>query len=189
MRVVRARIDIPAFRKNVKPAQPRNRRPQPNRLGEPPHPAQRDPEGLRALESFSNYPHEQPSIEEVMIEPTLESERLVLEPLVAAHASLMYPDLLDVELYRYISDDPPISEEWLAQRYRRLESRQSPDGRQQWLNWAIRDEGSSYVGYVQATVTGPSALVAYVIFRRAQRHGYAREALRCVLEHLARSGV
>ncbi len=55
-----------------------------------------------------------------------------------------------------------------------------------WLNWAIKlvDE-RRYLGYVQATVyTDRSADIAYVLFYSAWGHGYAREAVRAMLDHL-----
>ena len=56
-------------------------------------------------------------------------------------------------IYTYIAGQPPVTVSALAERYRRLESRSSPDGSQQWLNWAIRrNESQECVGYVQATV-------------------------------------
>lgn len=73
----------------------------------------------------------------------LESEGLVLEPLAASHARSLYPSLLDERLYRYIPQDPPVSEQALRERYCRLETRQSPDGREVWLNWAMRLSGTT----------------------------------------------
>ena len=116
----------------------------------------------------------------------LVTARLVLEPLVVAHARALYPLLRDERLYTYIPQEPPISLDALAERYRRLELRRSPDGQRVWLNWAARlRRGSSYVGVFQATIEPErEAFLAYMIFPSQQRQGYAREGGQRVIEHL-----
>ena len=117
----------------------------------------------------------------------LTTRRLVLEPLVVAHAEAMFELLRDAALYRYLDDSPPASAQQLRDRYARLEARESPDGRQRWLNWVIRprDDGAP-IGYVQATVLPEHASwVAYVLGRAHWGCGYANEATGRVLEHLA----
>ncbi len=91
--------------------------------------------------------------------------RLTLEPLVRGHAPEMFAALSAPAIYRYIEEKPPVSLEALADRYERLESRKSADGRQLWLNWVVRESASGKVaGYVQATVLEDrAALVAYLI--------------------------
>lgn len=69
---------------------------------------------------------------------TLRSPRLVLEPLVAAHAEALYPALAEPALYTFLPKGPPASLAELRARFERLESRTSPDGTQRWLNWAAR---------------------------------------------------
>jgi RimJ/RimL family protein N-acetyltransferase len=116
----------------------------------------------------------------------LATARLILEPLVAAHAQALYPLLLDERLYTYIPQEPPFSVESLAERYQRLATRCSPDGRQVWLNWAARLRArQDYVGMFQATIdSDQTALLAYMIFLPWQGQGYAREGGAWVLEHL-----
>jgi len=81
------------------------------------------------------------------------TSRIQLEPLTAAHAADLFPVLSAPAIYDYIADQPPASEAALAERYRRLESRASPDGLRQWLNWAIRRIADRQcIGYVQATI-------------------------------------
>lgn len=117
---------------------------------------------------------------------TLHTARLRLEPLVEAHAQALFVGLRHEALYEFISERMPESVETLAERYRRLESRVSPDGRESWLNWALRSlERDRYVGWVQATVhPDHSAHVAYVLFHDAWGHGYAREAVQALIVHL-----
>jgi [ribosomal protein S5]-alanine N-acetyltransferase len=116
----------------------------------------------------------------------LESERLLLEPLCASHASLLYACLLDDRLYRYIPQDPTVSEHALRERYCRLEARRSPDGREVWLNWAMRLPGTTtYIGTLEATVyPDQTAHVAYMVFPSHQGHGYATEGLHRILSYL-----
>lgn len=119
-------------------------------------------------------------------ESPLATPRLVLEALTAAHAPALCPLLLDPALYRFIPQNPPASLDALAVRYRRLAARRSPDGREAWLNWAIRDRASgAYVGTLEATVfPDRTALVAYLVFVPFQRRGYARDGLARVLAQL-----
>lgn len=122
-------------------------------------------------------------------ERALETPRLVLEPLTPAHAPALYPSLRDDRLYRFIPTDPPTSPTALATRYRRLATRRSPDGREAWLNWAMRRRNppGPYVGTLEATVLPDrSAVIAYLVFVPDQRRGYAREGVAALLDHLLR---
>jgi RimJ/RimL family protein N-acetyltransferase len=82
---------------------------------------------------------------------TISTERLALEPQTAAHADEMFVVLSDPAIYEY-ENAPPQSLEWLRERFRKLETRRSPDGSEHWLNWVIRLPTSELAGYVQATV-------------------------------------
>ena len=114
------------------------------------------------------------------------AQRISLEPLTAAHAAELFTVLSDPAIYTYISDQPPTSEAALAERYRRLESRSSPDGTQQWLNWAIRHLADGQcIGYVQATVhPGPTADFAFVLVPAYWGLGLAHEASSAALSLL-----
>ena len=115
-----------------------------------------------------------------------EAAELELEDLTVAHASVMFEGLSDGALYDYLDEAPPLTAEHLAERYRVLERRTSPDGRERWLNWAVHLPGSStYVGYVQATVDpGGTASIAYVVFREHWGRGYGRQAVAIMLRLL-----
>jgi RimJ/RimL family protein N-acetyltransferase len=76
----------------------------------------------------------------------LETPRLLLEPLVAEHAVLLYKSLLDSRLYQFIPGEPCASPEALEDRYRTLSFGRSPDGREAWLNWAMHLRGSNVYG-------------------------------------------
>ena len=114
------------------------------------------------------------------------TDRLVLEPLVVAHAEAMFEVLADPEIYRYLDYDPPTSMKSLRSTYAKLQERQSPDGKELWLNWVIRPHGHPLAGYVQATVVrDDTAWVAYVLSSRFRGRGYAHEATRAMLEYLS----
>ena len=114
------------------------------------------------------------------------SQRLVLEPLLEEHAPAMFLLLDDVELYRHLDFAPPPSLYHLREVYRRLEARHSPDGTEEWLNWVILPHGGAPMGFVQATVRPDgAAYIAYTLGRRHWGHGFAAEATRAMLEHLA----
>jgi [ribosomal protein S5]-alanine N-acetyltransferase len=119
-------------------------------------------------------------------EARLETPRLLLEPIVPAHAPMLNESLQDEELYRFIPQDPPPSLEALTDRYDFLSARRSPDGREAWLNWAVREKRSGdYVGTLEATVEeDPLAFIAYMVFVSYQRRGFAAEACRRLVEHL-----
>lgn len=127
-----------------------------------------------------------PPIVLVAPEEAIETARLTLEPLRPDHAPALFPGLRDAALYRFIPHDPPASVERVTEAYRRLATRRSPDGREVWLNWAMRlRDGTGYAGTLQATVppTG-TAFVAYTVFTPQQRRGYATEGLAALLRLL-----
>ena len=110
--------------------------------------------------------------------------RLALEPQVTAHAEPMYALLQDPAIYRY-ENEPPQSVDWLRERFRRLESRKSANGSEQWLNWVVRLRDAELIGYVQATVCVASpAAIAYVFASAWWGHGYASEAVSAMMDEL-----
>jgi hypothetical protein len=82
---------------------------------------------------------------------TLATDRLHLEPQLAAHADEMFVVLSDPAIYEFENQPPPPAG-WLRARYARLESRRSADGRDQWLNWVLRLHTGELIGYVQASI-------------------------------------
>ena len=122
----------------------------------------------------------------VEAETVLETERLLLEPLLLRHAAALYGILRDPRIYRYIPQEPPEALEALEQRYQMLESRRSPQGDEAWLNWAIRlKEAPRYVGRVEASVLPDgTAQIAYELSPGFWGAGYATEACRRVLSLL-----
>ncbi len=96
----------------------------------------------------------------------------------------MFRVLGDPAIYEF-ENEPPQSEAWLTERYRRLESRRSADGTEHWLNWVVRPPSGELAGYVQATVlpTGAS-LIAYELNSRHWRQGIGRSAVQAMLDEL-----
>jgi len=114
----------------------------------------------------------------------LTAEGLALEPQVAGHADEMFSVLSDPAIYLY-ENTPPPSLAWLRERFRKLESRRSADDREQWLNWVVRLPSAEAIGYVQATIRGDQAGIAYVLGSRYWGRGHARQAVEAMLGELA----
>jgi [ribosomal protein S5]-alanine N-acetyltransferase len=119
-------------------------------------------------------------------EARLETERLFLEPILPAHAPVLYKCMQEERLYRFIPQDPPDTPRTLEDRYEFLSARRSPDGREAWLNWAVRERSSGeYAGTLEATVYDKgTAIIAYMVFVPYQRRGIAAEACGRLLQHL-----
>ena len=115
----------------------------------------------------------------------IERERFTLEPQMVSHAEEMFDVLSDPAIYAY-ENEPPPSVEWLRARFAKLESRQSPDGQQQWLNWVIRLPTNALIGFVQATVQpNGRASIAYVLTSAYWDRGLASQAVQAMICELA----
>jgi len=122
-------------------------------------------------------------------EAPIQTSRLDLIPLRREHAKLMYPLLRDSSLYEFTGGDPPASPDTLAALYGRRESRRSPDGKEIWLNWMIRERASAAAaGYIQATIAPSKTNVAWVVGTQWQGNGFAAEAAKAVLVFLVARG-
>jgi RimJ/RimL family protein N-acetyltransferase len=111
--------------------------------------------------------------------------RVTLEPLVAAHADDLFVQLSDAEVLKFIDNVPPPTVAGLRERYRKLQSRRSPDGSEEWLNWAVMIDGRA-IGFVEATVRDDARIsIAYGFGRAYWSQGYGTESVRLVIEHLA----
>lgn len=115
----------------------------------------------------------------------IETSRLLLEPLEVHHAERMYLVLSEPSLYSFLDSQPSSSAEELRERYAKREARVSPDGSQVWLNWIVLLPAYGPIGFVQATVVGSTAWIAYLVARPHWSRGYAAEATRAMLDHLA----
>jgi RimJ/RimL family protein N-acetyltransferase len=119
-----------------------------------------------------------------MIATRLTTERLELLPLKVEYAGEMAGVLSAGELYGFTGGEPP-SVEQLTERYRRQVAGPGHPG-EYWLNWVISLNGV-LVGYVQATVTGDVAEIAWVVGANWQGQGIAKEAATGLAEWLRHS--
>ncbi|WP_155054784.1 GNAT family N-acetyltransferase [Streptomyces blattellae] len=109
--------------------------------------------------------------------------RLDLLPLQVEHAQEMATVLADPALHTYIGGTP-LTREALHARYERLVAG-SPDPSVTWCNWVLRHRtGSHLIGTVQATITGQTAEIAWVVGTPWQGNGYASEAARGLVSRL-----
>jgi len=115
----------------------------------------------------------------------IETPRLRLEPQLAAHAQAMFVVLSDPAIYAH-ENAPPKSLQALRERYEKLETRRSGDGREQWLNWVLRQRGrGDLIGYVQASVHGSGeAFVAYELGSAHWGRGLGSEAAEAMIGEL-----
>jgi RimJ/RimL family protein N-acetyltransferase len=118
----------------------------------------------------------------------IETPRLELTPLRVSDADEMAGVLGDERLYEFIGGKPPSVEELRGRYSRQVAGSGRPDER--WLNWIVRVRGGGEAaGYVQATVTGARADIAWVIGTPWQGRGYAREAALAMVGWLSSAGV
>jgi RimJ/RimL family protein N-acetyltransferase len=122
--------------------------------------------------------------------PRLESERLVLEPLSVDHTDELAPVLGDPALHEFTGGEPPRRTELREQLKRRVMGR-SPDGRDGWLNWVLRERASGRViGTLQATLKPRMiAELAWVIGTEHQGYGFAKEGAGVMADWLHQQGV
>jgi len=122
---------------------------------------------------------------EATVPPVIKTARLDLVPLQVAHTEEMAVVLADPALHTYIGGAPD-TVETLRTRYQRMTAG-SPDPAVSWLNWVIRLRADSgLAGTIQATVTGRSAEIAWVVGMPWQGRGIATEAARGLVGWLTR---
>ena len=112
--------------------------------------------------------------------PPLQTARLDLEPVCAAHADEVWLQLDDDRMWTYFPQLRPSTIDELRALYARWE-RGSSDSSEVWWNWLCRERDSEeFVGATQATILLEEQLsyVAYSVYPLHQRKGFAREAVR-----------
>ncbi|MFJ8749554.1 GNAT family N-acetyltransferase [Streptomyces sp. NPDC102441] len=115
------------------------------------------------------------------------TSRLDALPLDVAHAEEMAAVLFDPALHTYTGGAPE-GPGILRARYER-QAAGSPDPAERWWNWVLRVRTDGCLaGYVQATVCGTRAEVAWVVGTRWQGRGYAKEAAAGLVRHLLDQG-
>lgn len=135
------------------------------------------------LKSFQQFSMKSPKLQS---EVPIQTSRLILEPITVKHAKLLYKSLQNPALYTYIPYEPPQSIEALGERYQRWSARQSDDGKEVWLNYAIcYPKHEKYVGTLQATIEKEgNTYIAYEVFPAYWRRGIAREAMSSLIAYL-----
>lgn len=123
-----------------------------------------------------------------VIVSSIRTERLVLRPLRVSDADEMAPVLADSSLYEFTGGEPPSVSE-LANRYQQQTAGSGTPG-EHWCNWVIRTSSQERaVGFVQATVVGDLADLAWVLGAHDQGRGLATEAVMAVCDWLAENTV
>lgn len=117
----------------------------------------------------------------------LRTDRLVLTPLEVEDAAEMVTVLADPALYEFTGGSPP-SLDKLEHRYR-AQVIGPPRSEEVWHNWILRLLGpKTAIGFVQATVVGGSAELAWVVGLAWQGRGYAIEGAMAMRDWLAAMG-
>jgi RimJ/RimL family protein N-acetyltransferase len=121
-----------------------------------------------------------------VIATTFRTARLAVLPLKIEYAAEMAKVLADPDLYTFTGGEPP-TVEGLENRYRRQLAGPARDD-EDWLNWVLQHD-DRLVGYVQATLTGSTAEIAWVVGTDWQGRGYAKEAALGLVAWLREQGV
>jgi RimJ/RimL family protein N-acetyltransferase len=124
-------------------------------------------------------------MDSVSVTEPLRTSRLTLTPLAVTDANEMVGVLSDPALYTFTGGVPPTLVQ-LEERYR-CQSAGSPHGGEIWHNWILRLDGTA-IGFVQATVTGDTADLAWVVGTPWQGSGFATEAAQAIRDWLADHG-
>ncbi|GAA1114600.1 GNAT family N-acetyltransferase [Kribbella jejuensis] len=93
--------------------------------------------------------------------------------------------LSDPSLYTFTGGEPPTVQALEARYRRQLAGPDSAD--EQWLNW-VTEYDDKLIGYVQATLTGRTAEIAWVIGTAWQGRGFAKEAAQGLVTWLRAHG-
>jgi RimJ/RimL family protein N-acetyltransferase len=110
------------------------------------------------------------------------SERSVLVPLRSDDADELASLLEEPQVREWLGAQD-VGE--LRARFATWESRRAPDGDESWLNWVVREpRDGRALGWVQATVRGASASVAYAVLPAERGVGAASDAVRALVRWL-----
>lgn len=118
--------------------------------------------------------------------PGWQTERLRIQPLRPEHADGLFPVLDDPRVGRWIGGPPAADVEQLRAVIARQQAgppADRPDER--WWNFLVEADDVGPVGTLQATVYRGWAEIAYVFGPRGWGSGYATEAVRWLVGHLA----
>jgi len=115
-----------------------------------------------------------------------DTARIIFEILKVEHAGKVFNAFKDDRIYKYIPLLRYATTRELEERYNTLSSKGPNDGTCVWLNWILRDKIiHQYIGWIQATIyNNGKAALAYIIFPKYWRQGYAKEACGSIIEHI-----
>ena len=118
------------------------------------------------------------------------TERLLIEPLVAAHAGELVAALDHPAVGEYIGGPDVTTVEAMVERIARLAAGPGPEWPEEvWWNFVVRRADTGVVvGRVEATTYGDWGEVAYVFGPAAWGAGYATEAMRWLIDVLRSVG-
>jgi RimJ/RimL family protein N-acetyltransferase len=123
-----------------------------------------------------------------MNEHSLSTSRLVLEPLRESHADGIYESFVDERIWTYFPKLRPTDPQALRARFLRWSLGPPADTPEAlaWENWVgFLQESHEAVGTFQATIMRDGrAHLAYSVFPRHWRRGYASEAMSAIVDHL-----
>jgi RimJ/RimL family protein N-acetyltransferase len=118
----------------------------------------------------------------------LTTDRLTLTPLAVTDAQEMHPVLCEPELYRFTGGEAPTLQQ--VERRFTVQCAGTLEPGVVWHNWIIRlREVGTAVGYVQATVTGDVAAIAWLVGLPWPRQRIATEATTAMCTWLSTHGV
>ena len=118
---------------------------------------------------------------------TLTTTRLEIQPQSIGHSDRLFELFQDEALYPFIFTTPPKSKDEFRERIRFLEGRKSRDGLAYWINWvSLHRETGELIGQVEVTlqIESRELYLAYYVFRKHWRQGYAKESCKAVIAHM-----
>ena len=119
---------------------------------------------------------------------TLTTQRMSIEPVTGGHAEELWDLFSDPALHTFVPFEP-LTLEKQRERCARWEKRQSPDGKEIWLNWVGRENTTGLVAaHFQAGIKDPGiASIGYLVAKRFQMQGFAFEGLETVFALLRKN--
>lgn len=113
---------------------------------------------------------------------------VALEQLQVEHADEMWSVLTDQALYHYTGGEPPSRHALVARYVLQVGGSGRPEER--WHNWIVRrTDSDEAIGFVQATVVGGVADIAWLVGVPHQGQGFAVQAVRAMVDELESLGV